>query len=563
MSPDIADKRRAFAALHQSGCFVIPNPWDAGSARYLQSLGFQALATTSAGFAWSHARADNGITRDMALAHLHEMVAAVDLPINADFENGFAPDAAGVAENVRLAVATGVAGLSIEDSTGDAARPLFTLDEAVERLRAARGAIDRAGGGVMLVGRAECFLVGRPDLAETIARLQAYANAGADCLYAPGVTTREQIVALVEAVAPKPLNLLVGSASELTVADIAALGVRRISVGGALARSAWGGFMRSARMLAQQGRFDGFADAASGKDLNALFSEPGAGASWRNDRRRPPCPCRARHCWTCPPRSAQALAAGRAVVALESTIISHGMPYPQNVATALQVEGEVRAHGAVPATMAVVDGRLKAGLSRAEIEGLGRAGPQRAQAQPARPAAGRGGGPDRRHHRGGDDDHRGAGGHPGVCHRRHRRGAPGRGRELRHLGRSAGAGAHAGGGGLRGREVDPGHSPHAGGAGDPRRAGGGLWHRPAAGLLRARQRLWRRRAAGHAGADRPRAAGPVGDGPARRHGDRQPGARGACAAARDDRCGHRERRWRMRRCRASPARPSRPSCWRG
>ena len=279
MSPDIANKRRAFAALHQSGCFVIPNPWDAGSARYLQSLGFKALATTSAGFAWSHARADNGITRDMALAHLHEMVAAVDVPINADFETGFAPDAAGVAENVRLAVATGVAGLSIEDSTGDAGRPLFTLDEAVERIRAARGAIDRAGGGAMLVGRAECFLVGRPDLAETIARLQAYANAGADCLYAPGVTTREQIVALVEAVAPKPLNLLVGSASELTVADIAALGVRRISVGGALARSAWGGFMRSAQMLVEQGRFDGFADAASGKDLNALFSEPGAGVS--------------------------------------------------------------------------------------------------------------------------------------------------------------------------------------------------------------------------------------------------------------------------------------------
>ncbi|MBK6559527.1 MAG: isocitrate lyase/phosphoenolpyruvate mutase family protein [Comamonadaceae bacterium] len=279
MSPDIANKRRAFAALHQSGCFVIPNPWDAGSARYLQSLGFQALATTSAGFAWSHARPDNGIKRDMALAHLHEMVAAVDVPINADFENGFAPDAAGVAESVRLAVATGVAGLSIEDSTGDAGRPLFTLDEAVERIRAARGAIDRAGGGAMLVGRAECFLVGRPDLAETIARLQAYANAGADCLYAPGVTTREQIVALVEAVAPKPLNLLVGSASELTVADIAALGVRRISVGGALARSAWGGFMRSAQLLAQQGRFDGFADAASGKDLNALFSAPGVGSS--------------------------------------------------------------------------------------------------------------------------------------------------------------------------------------------------------------------------------------------------------------------------------------------
>lgn len=275
MRPDIPAKRRAFAALHRSGCFVIPNPWDAGSARYLQNLGFQALATTSAGFAWSHARPDNSVTRDMALTHLHEMVAAVDVPINADFESGFAPDAAGVAENVRLAVATGVAGLSIEDSTGDAAQPLFELNEAVERLRAARSAIDRAGGGVMLIGRAECFLVGRPDLTETIARLQAYANAGADCLYAPGVTTREQIATLVEAVAPKPLNLLVGTASELTVADIAALGVRRISVGGAMARSAWGGFMRSAQMLAQQGRFDGFADAASGKELNALFSEPG------------------------------------------------------------------------------------------------------------------------------------------------------------------------------------------------------------------------------------------------------------------------------------------------
>ena len=274
MRPDIPAKRRAFAALHRSGCFVIPNPWDAGSARYLQSLGFQALATTSAGFAWSHARADNHITLDAALAHLHEMVAAVDVPINADFESGFAPDAAGVAENVRLAVATGVAGLSIEDSTGDAAQPLFELDEAVKRIRAARSAIDRAGGSVMLVGRAECFLVGRPDLTETVARLQAYANAGADCLYAPGVTTREQIVALVEAVAPKPLNLLVGSANDLTVADIAALGVWRISVGGALARSAWGGFMRSAQMLAQRGRFDGFADAASGKELNALFSEP-------------------------------------------------------------------------------------------------------------------------------------------------------------------------------------------------------------------------------------------------------------------------------------------------
>ncbi|MDP2817261.1 MAG: isocitrate lyase/phosphoenolpyruvate mutase family protein [Polaromonas sp.] len=273
----IADKRIVLRALHQTGCFVLPNPWDVGSARYLQSLGFKALATTSSGFAWSRARADNAITRDMALAHLHEMVQAVDVPINADFESGFASDAAGVAESVRLAAETGVAGLSIEDSTGDAARPLFTMDEGVERMRTARQAIDKSGGDVLLVGRAECFLVGRPDMAETIARLQAYANAGADCLYAPGVSTREQISALVQAVAPKPFNLLVGSASPLTVADIAALGVRRISVGGAMARAAWGGFMRSAQMLAEHGKFDGFADAASGKELNLLFKENRSG----------------------------------------------------------------------------------------------------------------------------------------------------------------------------------------------------------------------------------------------------------------------------------------------
>ena len=233
--------------------------------------GASAQATTSSGFAWSRARADNAITRDMALAHLHEMVAAVDVPINADFKSGFGADAATVGQSVRLAVETGIAGLSIEDSTGDPAHPLFTLDEAVARMHAARQAIDKAGGDVLLVGRAECFLVGRPDMAETIARLQAYANAGADCLYAPGVSTREQISALVQAVAPKPFNLLVGSASALMVAEIAALGVRRISVGGALARAAWGGFMRSAQMLAEHGKFDGFADAASGRELNLLF----------------------------------------------------------------------------------------------------------------------------------------------------------------------------------------------------------------------------------------------------------------------------------------------------
>ena len=271
--PSVADKRRTFRQLHQAGCFALPNPWDIGSARMLQGLGFAALASTSSGFAWSQGHPDNGIRLDMALAHLAELVAATDVPINADFENGFGIDPAGVAESVQLAVETGVAGLSIEDSTGDAARPLFTVEVAVARLRAARNAIDRAGGDTLLVGRAECYLVGRPDLDETIARLQAYANAGADVLYAPGIRTPEQISAVVAAVAPKPVNLLVGSVSDLTMADIAALGVRRVSVGGALARAAWGGLLRAARQLAEQGRFDGFADAASGQALNAFFTQ--------------------------------------------------------------------------------------------------------------------------------------------------------------------------------------------------------------------------------------------------------------------------------------------------
>ena len=270
--PSIADKRLQFHELHAAGCFVIPNPWDIGSALYLQHLGFKALASTSSGFAWSQGHADNAISRDMALAHLRAMVAATDLPVNADFESGFARDAAGVAESVRLAVETGVAGLSIEDSTGDAARPLFDIVEAAERMRAARKAIDQAGGDTLLVGRAECFLVGRPDLKETIARLKAYADAGADCLYAPGLRAPDQITAVVSAVAPLPFNLLVGSASELTVPQIAALGVRRVSVGGALARSAWGGFMRAAKALAD-GRFDGFKDAAPGHELNAFFRD--------------------------------------------------------------------------------------------------------------------------------------------------------------------------------------------------------------------------------------------------------------------------------------------------
>jgi 2-methylisocitrate lyase-like PEP mutase family enzyme len=270
--PSVADKRREFHRLHESGCFVIPNPWDPGSARYLQGLGFKALATTSAGFAWSKARPDNGVTRDMVIAHLEEMVAATDVPINADFESGFAADAAGVAESVRRAVDTGVAGLSIEDSTGDAARPLYSVDEAVDRMRAARRAIDATGGDTLLVGRAECFLAGRPDLDEAIARLKAYSSAGADCLYAPGLRTREQFAAVVEALAPKPVNALIGWPADLTVADLAALGVRRISVGGALARTAWGGFTRAAKLLAEDGSFAGFEGAAPGGELNALFS---------------------------------------------------------------------------------------------------------------------------------------------------------------------------------------------------------------------------------------------------------------------------------------------------
>lgn len=275
-SISISDKRRVFHRLHEAGCFVIPNPWDIGSARFLQGLGFKALATTSSGFAWSQARPDNGISRDMALAHLAAIVAATDVPINADFESGFAADAAGVEESVRLAVQTGVAGLSIEDSTGNAAQPLYEISVAVERLRAARKAIDQSGGDTLLVGRAECFIVGRPDLDETIARLKAYAQAGADCLYAPGIREREQISAVIAAVAPKPVNLLVGSTSELTVNDIAALGVRRISVGGALSRAAWGGFMRAAKLIAERGKFD-FSDAASGQQLNAFFDRDAGG----------------------------------------------------------------------------------------------------------------------------------------------------------------------------------------------------------------------------------------------------------------------------------------------
>ena len=270
--PSTADKRSSFRKLHESGCFLIPNPWDVGSARYLQGLGFKALASTSAGLAWSLGRPDSALSRDQVLAHLHEIAEAIDLPLNADFESGFGGSPAAVAESVGLAVEAGVAGLSIEDATGDATQPMFPIKDAVERLRAARHAIDRTGGDTLLVGRAECLLFGRPDLDETLARLCAYANAGADCLYAPGLRSREQIAAAVAAVAPKPLNLLVGWPSDLTLADIAELGVRRVSIGGALARSAWGGFARAAQLLATKGRFDGFADALSGGELNSVFA---------------------------------------------------------------------------------------------------------------------------------------------------------------------------------------------------------------------------------------------------------------------------------------------------
>jgi len=273
----IADKRRAFRTLHERGCFVIPNPWDVGSALYLQSLGFQALASTSSGFAWSQGRPDNGMPLERVLAHLAALASATEVPLNADFENGFAADAAGVQANVRLAVETGIAGVSIEDSVGPqlaaqgAGAPLFELDTAVERVRAARRAIDAAGGDVLLVARAECFLVGLADIDLTIARLRAYAAAGADCLYAPGIRSVEHIRAVVEAVRPKPVNVLMGTPGGLTLADLAALGVRRVSVGGALARTAWGGFMHAAREIAERGSFDGLGSAPPHAAVNALF----------------------------------------------------------------------------------------------------------------------------------------------------------------------------------------------------------------------------------------------------------------------------------------------------
>jgi 2-methylisocitrate lyase-like PEP mutase family enzyme len=268
--PTAAEKRRTFREMHKSGCFVLPNPWDVGSARYLQQLGFKALATTSAGYAFAQAMPDGAVPRDMMLAHIKEMSEAADVPTNADFEEGYADTPEGVAESVKACVATGVAGLSIEDVDD---HKLMPMDKALTRFRAARAAVDATGGETLLVGRCDAFLAGVPDLDEVIKRLKAYSEAGADCLYAPGIRTREQIAAVVKAVAPKPVNLLVGSASDLTVADIAALGVRRISVGGALSRVAWTATIAASKKLLDEGRLDGFANLVSHGDMGKLFAE--------------------------------------------------------------------------------------------------------------------------------------------------------------------------------------------------------------------------------------------------------------------------------------------------
>lgn len=265
-----SDKVIEFRRLHESGCFVMPNPWDRGSAIFLASLGFKALASSSAGFAWSVGRPDNGVTVDQVLAHLKDISGAVSVPVNADFEGGFAVESEGVAKNVARAVQTGIAGLSIEDSTGEANNPLFDFALAVERVRAARAAIDASKTGVLLTGRSEGFIAGRPDLKETIRRLQAYAEAGADCLFAPGLKAKDDIAAAVKAVAPKPFNLVV-SGDFITVADAAALGVRRISTGGGLARAAWGGFAKAAKELAEQGSFGSFRSGGPSLDLDRLM----------------------------------------------------------------------------------------------------------------------------------------------------------------------------------------------------------------------------------------------------------------------------------------------------
>jgi 2-methylisocitrate lyase-like PEP mutase family enzyme len=264
----VVERRRIFRQLHHSGCFALPNPWDIGSVEYLAHLGFKAIATTSAGFAFSRGLADGAVGLDLMLAHVREIVDATDLPVNADFENGYADDPKALAENVRRCVETGVAGVSIEDNRGD--QTLYEVEHGADRIRAAKEAI--ADSDAMLVGRAECFIVGVNDIDEVVRRLTAYAEAGADCLYAPGIRERDQIKAVVEAVAPKPVNLLISAPDGLTMRDAEELGVRRVSVGSALARAAWGGFIGAAKELAERGTFGGFAGATPHGELQDLFA---------------------------------------------------------------------------------------------------------------------------------------------------------------------------------------------------------------------------------------------------------------------------------------------------
>jgi 2-methylisocitrate lyase-like PEP mutase family enzyme len=275
MPTSLEQRRAAFRRLHESGCFLIPNPYDIGTARYLANMGFKALATTSSGSAYPLGKPDGGMSVEQVLDHVRTIVDATDLPVNADFEHGYAEGAAELTENVKACVATGVAGLSIEDSTGDPSMPLFDLEEAVQRMSIARGAIDETGEDVLLIGRAENFVVGVTDLDDCIRRLQAYSEAGADVLYAPGITTREQIEAVVQAVAPKPVNVLVPRPIGFSLDDLAGMGVRRVSVGGALAAAAWGGFIRAAEGL-KAGSFDAFAQNANGRELGAFFKGYGA-----------------------------------------------------------------------------------------------------------------------------------------------------------------------------------------------------------------------------------------------------------------------------------------------
>jgi 2-methylisocitrate lyase-like PEP mutase family enzyme len=271
--PQQSSATATFRTLHESGCFVLPNPWDIGTTIYLEHLGFEALATTSAGFAFSRGKRDGGVPRDEMLAHIREIVEATSLPVNADFLAGYADEPEGVAMNVRLCVATGIAGLSIEDNTGRTAAPLYEKEVAIDRIRAARSAIDSSGSGIVLTGRCEAWLVHDPDPFHTVLdRLAAYAEAGADCLYAPGVSKPEEVAQIVKTVAPKPVNVLVsGFNHQLSLSQLAELGVRRISVGSGLAMAAWGAFLRAAEHIKTNGTFNLLANGAASADLNELF----------------------------------------------------------------------------------------------------------------------------------------------------------------------------------------------------------------------------------------------------------------------------------------------------